>query len=114
MKLSSITLVNWYLTNPIQLQIKGNTALLGANGAGKSSIIDAAQTVLFGGNQNYIKLNASSSDKKNDRDLKSYCLGTYDPQDDQDITNVFRLRDECYSYLGLTFENNKGSMSIYS
>jgi DNA repair exonuclease SbcCD ATPase subunit len=108
MKLSSITLVNWYLTNPIQLQIKGNTALVGANGAGKSSIIDAAQTVLFGGNQNYIKLNASSSDKKNDRDLKSYCLGTYDPQDDQDITNAFRLRDECYSYLGLTFENNKG------
>lgn len=108
MKLSSITLINWYLTNPIQLQIKGNTALVGANGAGKSSIIDAIQTVLFGGNQNYIKLNASSSDKKNDRDLKSYCLGTYDPQDDQDDTSAFRLRNECYSYLGLTFESNKG------
>lgn len=108
MKLTNITLVNWYLTNPIQLQIKGNTALVGANGAGKSSIIDAIQTVLFGGNQNYIKLNASSSEKKNDRDLKSYCLGTYDPQDNQDNTNAFRLRDECYSYLGLTFENSKG------
>ena len=108
MKLTNITLVNWYLTNPIQLQIKGNTALVGANGAGKSSIIDAIQTVLFGGNQSYIKLNASSSEKKNDRDLKSYCLGTYDPQDNQDNTNAFRLRDECYSYLGLTFENSKG------
>jgi DNA repair exonuclease SbcCD ATPase subunit len=108
MKLTKITLVNWYLANPIQLQIKGNTALVGANGAGKSSIIDAIQTVLFGGNQKYIKLNASSSEKKNDRDLKSYCLGTYDPQDNQDNTNAYRLRDECYSYLGLTFENSKG------
>ena len=102
MKLSRIVLVNWYLFNPIDIDLEGNTALIGDNGAGKSTVIDAIQVVLFGGNQRHIKFNAQSSEGRSSRDLKTYCLGVYRPEENS------RLRDECESYLALCFKGNDG------
>ncbi len=110
MKLTRITLVNWFLLEPVQIEVRDNVAFLGDNGAGKSSIIDAIQTVLFGGNKRHINLNASSSEKRsNDRDIKSYCLGAFEPQDSNDSTHTSRLRDECFTYAALTFTKDDGS-----
>lgn len=105
MKLSKVILVNWYLYNPVEIPLIGHTAIVGENGAGKSTIIDAIQTVLFGANQNYIKWDAASSDKKSTRDLKSYCLGYFRPAGEATAdARSYRLRDNCESYLALVFE----------
>lgn len=110
MKLTRIVLVNWYLFNPIDIELKGNTALIGENGVGKSTVIDAIQAVLFGGNNNYIKFNAQSSDSGNDRSLKSYCLGVFRPDASSMNSAKNRLRSECVSYLGLVFEDDNGKV----
>ncbi|MBO1927496.1 hypothetical protein J3998_07885 [Thiomicrorhabdus sp. 6S2-11] len=105
MKLTKVILVNWFLYKPQEIQFYGNVAIIGENGAGKSTIIDAIQTVLFGGNQRYIKLNASSSESRSERDIKSYCLGYFRPDDGSGNSRNFRKRDECISYIGLVFHN---------
>lgn len=106
MKLTKVILVNWFLYQPIEISFYGNTAIIGENGAGKSTIIDAIQTVLFGGNQKYIKLNASSAESRSDRDIKSYCLGYFRPDDGSNNPRNFRKRDECLSYICLVFHND--------
>ena len=106
MKLKSVILVNWYLFDPITIPIHGNVAIIGENGAGKSTIIDAIQTVLFGGNQRSIHLNASASLAKTNRSIRTYCLGYYKPgSKNDDSSNTYRKRDESITYLGLVFEH---------
>ena len=49
-KLIRLTLVNWYLIGANDIDLSGNITLVrGHNGSGKSSILDAIQTVLAGG-----------------------------------------------------------------
>ncbi len=76
-KLTSITLVNWYLFGAETIPVEGNSLLIrGANGVGKSSVLDAIQTVLAGGDENVLSMNAASSDgKRSGRTIRSYVLG---------------------------------------
>lgn len=116
MKLKSVILVNWYLFDPITVPIRGNVALIGENGAGKSTIIDAIQTVLFGGNQKSIHLNASASVSKTNRSIRTYCLGYYKPGNkDDESSTTYRKRDESITYLGLVFEHpdNGSHVSLF-
>lgn len=113
MKLKSVILVNWYLFDPITVPIRGNVALIGENGAGKSTIIDAIQTVLFGGNQKSIHLNASASVTKTNRSIRTYCLGYYKPGNkDDESSTTYRKRDESITYLGLVFEHPENGTHI--
>jgi len=76
-KLTSITLVNWYLFGAETIPFEGDSLLIrGANGVGKSSVLDAIQTILAGGDENALSMNAASSDgKRSGRTVRSYVLG---------------------------------------
>ncbi|WP_062218270.1 SbcC/MukB-like Walker B domain-containing protein [Aureimonas sp. D3] len=98
--LSRISLINWYLIDAKDIEIRGEAALIGPTGAGKSSIQDAIQSVITGVNQNRLNLNASASGRSS-RSVLEYCLGmTGDPAEDGKP-----LRSSCETILALTFRN---------
>lgn len=111
--LSRLTLVGWYLFDAIDIDFKFQaTHLIGSNGSGKSSILDAIQTIMAGGDENKINLNGASSDKgtRSGRSLRSYCLGAVDDGLTRKTSNT---------YLVMTFERPDGSeyamgISIYA
>jgi len=101
-ELSRIVLVNWYGFSKLDIEVRGNIALIGRNGAGKSSLIDAIQLVLSGGNRRYFSPNASAevtsgaSRKDERRSVLDYCLGKVGDR---------VLRPESVSYVALVFRN---------
>ncbi|CAN8141839.1 conserved hypothetical protein [uncultured Thiomicrorhabdus sp.] len=108
MKLKNITLVNWSLYEPIDIPVEGSVAFVGENGAGKSSLLDAIQIVLFGGNQRKISLNSQTSvkNKGEDRTIKAYCQGVFRPvPNNTEDYGKYRKRDDTYSYIALSFEH---------
>lgn len=102
-ELRRITIVNWYRIEAIDLDIEGSTAIIGPNAAGKSSVLDAIQTVIFGCNKNHVKLYAGKS-SKNKRDIREYCLGVmYDLKENGERTNTIEPRKSAITYLGLSY-----------
>ncbi|NDP48321.1 MAG: hypothetical protein GZ085_07995 [Sulfuriferula multivorans] len=105
--LNRILLVNWYLLSAEQIDIKGNTAFIGPNASGKSSILDAIQAVLLGGDQRLIQLNASAGEKSR-RTLREYCLGVVrDPSTDADLDPDLAPRRQAVSYIVLCFRDDE-------
>lgn len=102
MELSRIILVNWYAFSKIDIEVRGNIALIGSNGVGKSSIIDAIQLILSGNNRRYFKTNASAdvstkeSGNSSPRSVVEYCTG---------CVNGEVLRPESVSYVALVFKD---------
>lgn len=76
-RLVRVTLINWYLFDYEDIAIDVDVALFkGVNGAGKSSLADALQTIFAGGDETKIALNAASGDnKQSGRSILSYVLG---------------------------------------
>lgn len=104
--LNRIILVQWYLLEAIQIDIEGNTAIVGPNAAGKSSILDAVQAVLMGGNMNMIRLNASAGEKSK-RSLLEYCLGMVrDSNSTDDNDSDLQPRQSATSYIVLSFRDS--------
>lgn len=104
--LNRIILVQWYLLEAIQIDIEGNTAIVGPNAAGKSSILDAVQAVLMGGNMNMIRLNASAGEKSK-RSLMEYCLGMVrDNNSTDDNDSDLQPRQSATSYIILSFRDS--------
>lgn len=102
-KLSRLTLIGWYLFEAEDIDLKFQATLFkGLNGSGKSSILDAIQTIMAGGDENKIRLNGASTDSrfKSGRSLRDYCLGAIDEGNARKASN---------SYLALTFERPDGS-----
>ena len=112
-KLSRIVLVNWYLLGAEEIEIRGNTAIIGPTGSGKSSLLDAIQTVLTGASKRHLNYNASANDgKASGRSIRSYILGMIDSG--QQNAKVFGTgpRQDAVSYLGLVFtDTNTGKES---
>lgn len=111
-RLTRITLINWYLFGSIDIDIKGDSTLFrGLNGVGKSSILDALQTVLSGGDENLMLMNAASSDgKRSGRTLRSYILGEVAESPSHAASES---RTETNSYICLTY-NRKRDEGTYS
>lgn len=105
-RLNRIILVQWYLLEAIQIDIEGNTAIVGPNAAGKSSILDAVQAVLMGGNMNMIRLNASAGEKSK-RSLMEYCLGIVRASNSTDDNDSdLQPRSSATSYIVLSFKDD--------
>lgn len=79
-QLTGISLVYWHLFTVADIRFAGNTAILGKNATGKSTLIDLIQAVMTGGSANYYKFNRSAGEggTRSDRTLRSYCLGQTD------------------------------------
>ena len=58
-ELENISLHNWYLFEAEDVSIWRETGIIGGTGAGKSSLLDAIQTVMSGNNRNVIDLNSA-------------------------------------------------------
>ncbi|MDA3822496.1 MAG: SbcC/MukB-like Walker B domain-containing protein [Bacteroidales bacterium] len=115
MELSKLTLVNWFVFSPEDIPIKGSVAVTGHNGAGKSTIMDAIQTVFFGANKNDVQFNKSASTKSGERDLRGYCLGLINPAESEAEKQAFqKRRNDTLTYLALTFTNPANSIYPYS
>jgi uncharacterized protein YPO0396 len=72
-KLTRIRLVNWHLFENATITCQGTTYLIGVNGVGKSTILDAIQLALVGG-QRDVKFNRAAM-SGSQRTLTSYVRG---------------------------------------
>ncbi|WP_422132802.1 SbcC/MukB-like Walker B domain-containing protein [Endozoicomonas sp. ALD040] len=106
-KLIRVSLVNWYLFQADDIHIDGESIMLtGGNGAGKSSILDAIQTILGGGNESKLMFNAASSDgNQSGRTIRSYVLGEVVESTGEELSG--RSTSNCY--ISMSFQGRNGS-----
>jgi energy-coupling factor transporter ATP-binding protein EcfA2 len=99
MELSRISLVQWHLLSRADLDLGGNSAILGRNRSGKSTLIDLIQAVLAGGSSQFYKFNQSAGEtnRRSDRTLLGYCLGQLSEDD--------RKRDHSITHIALVFSD---------
>ena len=106
-ELRRISLMNWNLIELEDLDIFGTTALIGAVGVGKSTILDAIQTVLNGNQKSKLKLNRAAGVKSSKRSVLEYCLGyTEETQASGEV------RPYCDTILVLTFHDAELKHSV--
>lgn len=72
--LESIKLVQFFLFEKQDIRLQEITGIFGPNASGKSSIVDAVQIAMFGGNSRLGSLNAQADDTATTRTIHSYCL----------------------------------------
>lgn len=97
-ELRRISLMNWNVFDIEDIELSGTTALIGSVGVGKSTILDALQTVLSGNQRSRISLNRAASVQKSRRTVKEYCLGYTEETIAQGL-----VRTHCHSILALSF-----------
>ena len=108
-RLKYLVLVQFYLFERIRIPIDRFTAFTGANGAGKTTVLDALQLVLQGGNTVNVRFNARTNvGGKSRRTLGEYCLGAHTVEG----KGVSNRRRSAQSYLTLVFEEPDGSESV--
>ncbi|WP_018234232.1 SbcC/MukB-like Walker B domain-containing protein [Thioalkalivibrio thiocyanodenitrificans] len=105
--LTRIVLVNWYLFEAVEWEIRGHAALLGKNGAGKSSLIDAIQLVMLGGNLADWRSNAKATDRRGARDVRSYVLGLVKDEDAVAGSAFYQPRPDALSRIVLVFTDEE-------
>jgi hypothetical protein len=106
-KLVRLSLQNWYLCTAIDISFRGSIGLVGATGAGKSSLLDAIQTVMCGASHTRVHLNASA-ETKSERKILDYCLGYLVPKKDGGEP----MRESCETVLALTFAEERADGSV--
>ncbi len=103
MHLSRISLVQWHLFDREDLDISGNSAILGQNTSGKSTLIDLIQAVMAGGSSRYHRFNRSageSGSSRSERTLRGYCLGQ--------LNEHHVLREQSVTHIALVFDDPEG------
>jgi uncharacterized protein YPO0396 len=103
--LTRIRLVNWHLFENTTITCNGTTYFIGVNGAGKSTILDAVQFALIGG-QRDVKFNkAAVSEGK--RSLASYVRG------ELGIEAQRYLRGDATGVVALEFRNPDDTYQVH-
>ncbi|OIQ97619.1 chromosome partition protein Smc [mine drainage metagenome] len=105
-RLEHVRVVNFYLSPAEDLRIDEITGIFGANGAGKSSWLDAIQIAMLGANASagVMSFNAQADDKSK-RTIRSYCLGQYGEGNR-------RARDAATTYITLVWRDTETGMPI--
>lgn len=105
LNLESISVVQFYLHEQRHIRLEEITGLIGANGSGKSALLDAVQIAMFGGNAKLTSLNAQADESSsNNRTIRGYCLG----QQSSNIEDC--VRGVANSYITLVFRDSETNM----
>jgi len=100
-QLTRIRLINWHLFENATITCNGTTYLIGVNGVGKSTILDAVQFALVGGQRDVRFNQAAIAGGK--RTLASYVRGELGTEGQR------FLRDDATGVVALEFRNSDGS-----
>jgi uncharacterized protein YPO0396 len=100
--LTKVILIQWFRLDASEIPIIGNTAFIGDNGAGKSALLDAIQTVLTGGDRNLLVLNRGSNEQSS-RKLWEYVLGVLSDPRKPELSLKLKPREKANCYLALNF-----------
>lgn len=103
--LTRIRLVNWHLFADTTITCQGTTYFIGVNGAGKSTILDAIQFALVGG-QRDVKFNQAAMAGSR-RTLSSYVRGELGTEGQR------YLRGDCTGLVALEFANPDGTRFVH-
>jgi uncharacterized protein YPO0396 len=103
--LTRIRLVNWHLFENTTITCNGTTYFIGVNGAGKSTILDAAQFALVGG-QRDVKFNQAAV-AGGKRSLSSYVRGELGTEGQR------YLRGDATGVVALEFRNPDGAYFVH-
>ncbi len=101
-KLIRIRVVQFFLYEMRDVDVGMTCGIFGANGSGKSSLLDAVQIVMLGANESRgsagVAFNAQADESNhNSRNIRSYCLGQYGDSPDA------RVRDNANTYITLVW-----------
>lgn len=110
-RLEKVRVVQFFLFERQEILLEEVTGIFGPNASGKSSMLDAVQIAMFGGNSRWAALNAQADDEqRTTRSLRSYCLGQYGESSED------RARDNATTYISLiwrdTVTNEPLSMGV--
>jgi chromosome segregation protein len=105
-QLIRIRVVQFFLYEMRDVKVGMNCGIFGANGSGKSSLLDAVQIVMLGANESRgsagVVFNAQADEANhNSRNIRSYCLGQYGDSSDA------RVRDSANTYITLVWEDTE-------
>lgn len=101
-QLEKIRVVQFFLFERQEILLDEITGIFGPNASGKSSMLDAVQIAMFGGNSRLVALNAQADEEqRTTRSLRAYCLGQYGetPED--------RARDHATTYISLIWRDTE-------
>ena len=104
-QLTKIRLVNWHLFEDAAIPCQGTTYFIGINGVGKSTILDAIQFALIGG-QRDVKFNQAAMAGSR-RTLSSYVRGELGIEGQQ------FLRGDATGVVALEFHNADGTDFVH-
>ncbi len=104
-QLTRIRLINWHLFENANITCQGTTYLIGVNGVGKSTILDAIQFALVGG-QRDVKFNRAAM-SGGQRTLTSYVRGELGTEGQR------FLRDDATAVIALEFRNPDESHFVH-
>ena len=103
--LTRIRLVNWHLFENTTINCQGTTYFIGINGAGKSTVLDAVQFALVGGQRDVRFNQAALSGGK--RTLASYVRGEMGTEGQR------YLRGDATGIVALEFRNADGTCFVH-
>ncbi|MFP4346032.1 MAG: ATP-binding protein [Anaerolineales bacterium] len=103
--MTRIRLIHWHLFEDVTISCRGTTYFIGVNGVGKSTILDAIQFALVGG-QRDVRFNRAAMDASK-RTLSSYVRGELGTEGQR------YLRNDTTGVVALEFHNPDGTAFVH-
>ena len=109
-RLEKVILVQFSLFDSEEFELGQNSALLGANGAGKTTILDAIQVAMLGAHGGRVSFNTQKAGGPRARTLRDYCLGTTREGGEQGV--LVRKRESAQSFITLVFRDTETAIPV--